>query len=127
MKIYDFLGQHICDNEEELLQILSTRAKNKSNDFELRHEELYPYVAILVNGDKACVHYFRNENDCGHYAYVEENGLSIDGFTTFHIGSEESETQVSNQLVISVGQAYIAAKAFLRTSKMAPELFWYAL
>jgi hypothetical protein len=127
MIIHDFLGQHTCDNEEELLRILSVRAKNKSNDFELCHEEQYPYLAILVNGDKACVHYFLNESDSGHYTYVEENGLSGEGFTTFHIGSEESETQIENRLVIPVEKAYIAAKVFFNERKMTTELLWYAL
>ena len=127
LNIFDFFGQYTCNSETELLQILNNRAKNNSNDFELRHEGPYPYLAMLVNGDKACVHYFLNVNDCGYYASIEDKGLNRDGFTIFHIGSEESGTQVWNRMVIPIEKATIAATAFFHQSKMAPELFWYTL
>lgn len=72
MKVFHFGGQTDCENLEELSNILSSRYQNNSNEFELRGSGEYPFMTILVKDELACVHFFENEDDCGHYAYTNE-------------------------------------------------------
>lgn len=127
MKIYDFYGVYDCKNEEDLLKFLSIRSKNLSNEYELRNNLDFPYMTIMVKEDLACVHFFKDENDCGSFAYISENKFDIDGFTTFNIGSEDAETIVSNKMVIPIEKAYIIAKDFFQTNRKSEKINWFEL
>ncbi len=105
MKVYDFYGEYNCNNEEELLKILKIRSKNMSNEFELRNEAEYPFMTIMVKDDFACVHFFKDVNDAGSYAFSIANEQIKDGYITFNIGSEEAETEISNTMIVSVEQS----------------------
>lgn len=127
MKIYDFYGEYNCNSEDELLKILKIRSRNMSNEFELRNEAEYPFVTILVKDNLACVHFFKNENDAGRYAFSMTNEQVKEEYITFNIGSEDAETEISNRMVISVEQSYIVAKAFFNTNEMSNEVEWFEL
>ena len=70
MIVYEFNGKKECNNLIELQEVLKHRSKGNSNEFELRTELEYPFLTILIKEELACVHYFKDENDCGHYAYT---------------------------------------------------------
>ena len=73
MIVYEFNGKKECNNLIELQEVLKHRSKGNSNEFELRTELEYPFLTILIKEELACVHYFKDENDCGHYAYTDNN------------------------------------------------------
>ena len=73
MIISDFYSEISCNSVVALEQILKKRYKDGSNEFNLESEEGYPKMSILINSIYACVHFFRNEEDCGSYAYNENN------------------------------------------------------
>ena len=124
MIVYSFNGKKECKNKSELLDALKQRSEGNSNDFELRTEQEYPFLSILVKGDLACVHFFENESDCGHYAYTNDNELKED-FIVFNMGSEEFETEISKDLVIPVEQAYIIAEDFYEKKEMSNKVNWF--
>lgn len=126
MIVYEFNGKEECNNLSELLNVLKHRSKGNSNEFELRTEREYPFLTILIKDGLACVHYFKDEDDCGHCAYAEDNGVKED-YVVFNMGSENSETEISKDLVISVEQAYIAAKDFYETHEMTNKMKWIEL
>lgn len=126
MIVYDFTGKEECNNLNDLLNVLKQRSKGNSNEFELRTEHEYPYLTILVKGDLACVHYFEDEDDCGHYAYTDDNEVKED-YIVFNMGSENSETEISKDLVISVEQAYNVAVDFYEKQEMSNKVNWFEL
>ena len=117
MIVYEFNGKKECNNLIELQEVLKHRSKGNSNEFELRTELEYPFLTILIKEELACVHYFKDENDCGHYAYTDNNGLEEE-YVIFNIGSENAESEISKDLVIPVEQAYIVAIDFFETCEM---------
>mgnify|MGYP001219994622 CR=1 FL=1 len=68
----------------------------------------------------------KDENDCGHYAYTDNNGLEEE-YVIFNIGSENAESEISKDLVIPVEQAYIAAIDFFETCEMSKRMKWFEL
>ncbi len=125
MIISDFYSEISCNSVVALEQILKKRYKDGSNEFNLESEEGYPKMSILINSIYACVHFFRNEEDCGSYAYNENKITSQNVF--FHIGNENDETEISNNMVISSKQAINVAKYFFENMSMAKEVKWFEL
>ena len=126
MIVHDFNGKTKCNNLIELQEVLKHRSIKNSNEFELRSELEYPFLIVLIKEEFACVHYFMDENDCGHYAYVDNNGINEE-YIVFNIGSENFETEISKNLVIPVEQAYTAAIDFFNTCKMSEKMKWFEL
>jgi hypothetical protein len=131
MEVYHFGGKTDCNNIEELISVLKCRHGNDRNEFELyiNSTEKYPFMTVLAVNELACVHYFRDEADCGNYAYSDEDSLGIDedGYTTFYSGLPTSETEVSNKLVIPFSLALVAAQDFFLYQKMSEKLNWFEL
>jgi hypothetical protein len=127
MKVFHFGGKTECSNLEDLNSILTNRHENNVNEFELYGDEKYPYLTVLVNDQWACVHYFESEDDCGHYAYCNENLLNEDDYTTFYIGSPTAETEISNNLVIPFSLAIEIAQDFFIHLKMSEKVKWFEL
>lgn len=126
MIVYEFNGRNKCNNLSELQEVLKHRSKKNSNEFELRTELEYPFLTILIKERFACVHYFKDEDDCGHYAYTDNNEIEEE-YIVFNIGSEDSETEISKDLVISVEQAYNVAIDFFNTCEMSEKMKWFEL
>ena len=126
MLVYEFNKKTKCNSLEELLEVLRHRTKNNSNEFEIRTDLGYPYLTILIRDEFACVHYFKDETDCGHYAYIDNNELEEE-YIIFNMGSENSITEISKDLVIPVEQANIAAIDFYNTNEMSTKMKWFEL
>lgn len=126
MLVTDFYEEKNCNTSIELIEALKTRSKTQSNEFELRTDSDYPYMTILIKNEYACVHFFDETNECGYYAYSENNDFK-DDFIIFNIGSETSETEISKDLVISVEQAYEIAIEFLKSLKRSNTVKWFEL
>lgn len=126
MYVYEFDNKIECNSLEDLQEVLRHRSKNNSNEFEIRTDLGYPFLTILVKDEFACVHYFKDESDCGHYAYIDNHELEQE-YIDFNMGSDDSVTEISKDLVISVEQAYIAAIDFYNTRKMSTKMKWFEL
>lgn len=83
-------------------------------------------MTILIKNEYACVLFFDETNECGYYAYSENNDFK-DYFIIFNIGSETSETEISKDLVISVEQAYEIAIEFFKSLKRSNTVKWFEL
>lgn len=127
MVVIEFGKQQQCNSIISLRKVLMHRSKNNSNDFELRTDREYPFMTILVKDEFACVHFFENEFDCGHYAYVDQLDTKINEYTIFNMGSEDDETEISNNLVIPIKKAYMVAEDFFLTNKMSNKVKWFDL
>ncbi len=127
MKVIHFGGEADCENIEALNSILTSRHENDSNEFQLYGSEEYPYITILVSSDWACIHFFEDEDDCGHYAYYANNLLDEDGYTDFYIGSPTARTEISNKLVIPFSLALVAAEDFFLLLKRSDKMQWFEL
>ena len=126
MIVYEFDNETKCNNLEELQEVLRHRSKNNSNDFEIRPDQGFPFLTILIKDEFACVHYFKDETDCGHYAYIDNNEVAEE-YIVFNIGSENSVTEISKDIVIPVEVAYIAAMDFYNTNEMSTRMKWFEL
>lgn len=127
MKVFHFGGETDCKDIEALVSILTSRHENGSNEFQIYSSEGYPYITILVSGKWACVHFFENEDDCGHYAYCDNNLLDENGYTDFYIGSPTAKVEISNKLVIPISLALVAAEEFFLLLKMSDKMKWFEL
>ena len=61
MKIASNSGDHEFQTREETADFIRKSALNPYDDIWICGTEDYPCLAILVNGDLACVHYFLND------------------------------------------------------------------
>jgi len=127
MQVFDFGGKTECKTVEELNLVLANRYGNDANELELYGDQRFPFITILIRGQNACVHYFESEADCGHYAYVDNNELPNDGYTTFYLGSITSETEVSNDLVIPFSLAQTIAHDFFLHLARSEKAKWFEL
>lgn len=127
MLVYEFGGKSQCDGISKLQEILKHRSKNDSNEFELRTDSQYPFLTVLVKKEFACVHFFEDESDCGYYAYLDNHENIREEYIVFNMGSEDSETEISRDLIIPLKQAYIVAEDFFLTNKMSPQVKWFEL
>ena len=125
MIISDFYLEVNCDSIDKLDKILQKRYKNCSNEFSLETEEGFPKLCILVNGIYACVHYFRDEEDCGLYAYTDDK-ITLNNIV-FHIGNENDETEISENMIISNDLAIELARCFFKNQSMSEKVKWFEL
>ena len=126
MIVYEFNGTFECKNLSDLLIVLKHRSSSNSNDFELSTECEYPSLTILIKDDYACVHFFSDENDSGHCACSSEK-CTTENYVVFNIGSEKDLSEISMDIVISVEQAYEAAKCFFEKHEMSEKIKWTSL
>lgn len=61
MNIASNSGDHEFQTKEEAADFIRKSASNSYDDIWIYGEEEYPCLAMLVNGDLACVHYFLND------------------------------------------------------------------
>lgn len=105
MIIESHKGEFECHSWTELENFIKESALNPFDDIWIRREHAYPCLAILVNGEFACVHYFLNDN-----GDMWQSVGSGDEDVTFICGGEESELPAD--AVISIREAIECAKEF---------------
>ncbi|HEX9063133.1 MAG TPA: Imm1 family immunity protein [Clostridia bacterium] len=89
-------------------QIIKRCSRNPFDDIWISGEEEYPSLAILVNEDLACVHYFTLDGDDYQSAGNEES----DGTTEFNAGGQI--TEMPNYTVVPLSLAIECAKQFFK-------------
>lgn len=123
----DFKETTICKSWDALKEILYHKNDKNCNEFRIYNENEYPQLYILVNDDKACVHYFHTQDDCGSYAYCENFTINKRDVTKFYIGSETEATEISNELVIPFSKIFIIAKDFFLSLNKSKNISWFDL
>ena len=129
MRVVCFQGEKKCDTVEELNEVLKLRSEKNSNDFYLIPEETKnePFLEILVKDEWTYVIHFKEGDDPGRYAYVDDNGLDPDGEIVFNIGSMNNIMEMSNQYIISLEKAYEVAREYFITNELSKEVKWFEL
>lgn len=117
----------ICKSWDALKEILYNKNDKNCNEFRIYNENEYPQLYILVNDDKACVHFFRTSNDCGSYAYCENFTINKQNVTKFYIGLGTETTEISNELVIPFSKIFIIAKDFFLSLDKSKNISWFDL
>ena len=110
MLVVDFDGQHQVVDEDALDKQLSRRSSAGVNHFWLYFdEEEYPWLAIAVKQDIACVHFFPKE---GHPGFQSVGSTSANETITFYMTADDT-IEVPQTAVVPINLAMIAAHEFM--------------
>lgn len=105
MKVAKNDGEYICRTVTELLMTIRNSSQMPYDDIWISREAEYPCLAILLNGNLACVHYFLNENgDMWQSAGVYNQD------TEFVAGGVK--TEIPANAVIGIEEALACAEQF---------------
>lgn len=124
MTIYHFGGSKEITSAEELNSILDIRYGNGVNEFLFAGENKYPCLAIMVNGNYATATYMSDSEEGLLQSVGGKTGLSFDESTVFYTGTEDQESQVWNEFVITFEKAKDVANEFLATLKLPTCIEW---
>jgi hypothetical protein len=120
-------GQLTVGNAAELRAALSLRCEG-TNEFTLAHREDYPYLAILVKGDLACVHYFPAESEPGSVVVGAVEGLPLEGQTDLGGGPRSSDRWfIGNHLLVRMETAAAVAEEFRLSASRPSCVTWVDL
>lgn len=122
MHVANQKGDFDYQTKEELENMLRESAKNPYDDIWLNETDAeYPCLAILVNGNYACVHYFLN--DCGD---MWQSAGSYEQDIAFAVNGEPPKPMPGN-CVISLDQAIECMKLFFDTGQRPACIEWREL
>lgn len=98
-------GDFVCQTLAELVALVMSSSQNPFDDIWISGENEYPCLAILLNGELSCVHYFLNGN-----GDMWQSAGDYDKDTLFIAGSEEAE--MPSDAVIGVEKAIECVEEF---------------
>lgn len=127
MIIDDFERTHLCKSWSDLRKILCRRNDNGCNEFRIYNKNEYPQLYILVNDNKACVHFFYTQDDCGSYVCCDDIVINKQDVTKFYIGLGTEATEISNELVIPFSKIFIIVKDFYYYLSKSSNVSWFDL
>ncbi len=107
-----------CYNDNEIEQIIKKYADNPLDDIWISGENEYPCLAILVNEELACIHYFASEKE--HYQSVGNE--ESDDTTKFYAGGEIVE--LPSYTVVPLSLAIECAKQFFKSNNRPSRIKW---
>ena len=108
---------------EELRHVLTQRHEGKFGSFWLVRND-GTRLAVLVNADEACVHYFPRVDHPGFYAIGDSGEWEIQ---VLFLAENYEPMEVPRAMVVRVGAANAAAEEFFLSSKMPPLFNWVEL
>jgi hypothetical protein len=111
----------------ELEIVLAERTANGMNCWWVSFDAMYPCVAILANGNLACVHYHPEDQHPGFQAQGPPIGLNANDQTMFSIDGPNEQIWMPNSSVIDFLTAIRVVRDFLRDQKMSPAVPWLEL
>lgn len=121
MKIFTNAGELEVQTKEELEAVIRKSALNPYDDIWMGGEEKYPCLAILVNGMRACVHFFLNDTgDMWQSAGDQEEDVlfAVHG---------ELPNWMPGSCVVSLDEAIRCAGQFLETGERPDCIDWNEL
>jgi hypothetical protein len=124
MNIYHFGGHIKCLSLDELNSILDSRYGEGVNEFLIAGENKYPCLAVMINGKYATLT-FISESEQGLLQSIGGNvGLNLNETTVFYTGTQDQETQVWNEFVITMEKAKDVANEFFITLNLPKCVEW---
>ncbi len=120
MRITNNKGDFECHSWGELENLIKESALNPFDDIWISGDREYPCLAVLVNADFACVHYFLNED-----GDVWQSVGYGDKDVTFVCGGQESD--IPADCVISIDKAIECAKEFYQSPERPRCIAWREL
>lgn len=113
-------GNFECHTKNELETIIRNSVSNPYDDIWIYDKEEYPCLAILINGNYACVHYFLNDEG-DMWQTIGKSDKNV----IFMSGGEKSEMPANT--VISLEEAIECMKQFYDTLARPNCVEWRAL
>lgn len=120
MRIVNCNGDFECDSWQEVEKLIRRSSLNPLDDIWISKEAEYPCLAILLNGNAACVHYFLNEEG-DMWQSVGYGDRDI----VFESNGDKSEMPANT--VISIEKAIECAKQFYNIQKQPECIEWREL
>ncbi len=129
MRIEDFTRQEHVHSEAELVAILAVRDHRNSNCFWLSFDdEVFPRISISVRNDFAYAHYFPEKGHPGFHTVSNNPHAGLDAMHEFFLyGKDETTIEVMGPALISVPDAILVAKEFLRNRSLPTCVEWFEL
>jgi Immunity protein Imm1 len=129
MKIQDMSSSRFdAADENDVDSILLKRCGQGVNAFWIYHEpRKKPLLLILVNNTLANLHYFPDEKHPGFYSIGKMSSLPADGNTTFFMNNPTEREEVPNDAIVPFADALAAAKEFLTSTELPPNIEWFEL
>jgi len=121
MKIECKLGEVDVCSDSEIEKIILECATGLDEILIYGNNE-FPYLSLLVNGERAVLHYFSSEQ-CGSYQSVGNDG--IDEATKFMIAGDM--WTAPNYAVVPLSSAIECAKQFAKTQQRPSYIGWNEL
>ena len=115
-------GDFECNSWEEIEDFIQKSSSNPYDDIWISEEAgEFPCLAILINGNYACVHYFLEDED-DVWQSVGSGDQDVDFISN---GNEKSSMPAD--AVISLGEALLCAKQFYDTRQQPDCIEWREL
>ena len=128
MVVEDFGGTHEIDGDAQIETLFVTRYGQDVNEFWLYHgTQMRPAVAILANGDLACVHYFPHDGHPGFQSVGPAPGSIPAGRTMFASSTPTEKSSMPNSTVVPFSRALAVAKEFATSTKLPRCIGWFEL
>jgi hypothetical protein len=126
--IEDFGGRCEVNSISDFEDALQKRYGSGVNEYWISHdEEKNPVLALLINGNLSCVHYFPYEGHPGFVCVGNVDGLDKDGFTTFSLQTVEQKQEIWNRHVIPLSKALMVTKDFFASKELPKSIEWNEL
>lgn len=123
-RIEHFGGVVEVDEATSIDNVLGLRYGSGVNEFWIFRESEFPHLAILVNQDRACVHYFPEEGHPGFRSRGEVEGPLDEEYLVFYTNTPQEELTVPAKASVPVDLAIRAAREFFADPRLPPALRW---
>lgn len=123
MLIDHFNGSTDCQTDAEIAALLTQRDAEEENEFWLSQPGGFPCLVLSVSHDRACLHYFADENDPGCQSSGYGQGLDPDGLWYCHTTNGEA-CAIDTTCVLPLTEALAAVWAFIHTGRRPAAIHW---
>lgn len=127
MTIEHFIKTEKVNNVSDIKSILNKKTEKGVNEFIISLDSPYPYIIISVNGNKACLSYFRYDDDPGFHSINNAVKSYENGITIFYTNTEDEEIEVENCAIVTIEQAVKAVEEFFLTEQLPKCIEWEEL
>ncbi|WP_324822877.1 Imm1 family immunity protein [Sinanaerobacter sp. ZZT-01] len=127
MRIEHFEGKNECNHVDDIEEILIRRTDKGVNEFIIRGEHEFPYMAVLVNHDYAYLHYYKADDSPGFRSIGGNINLEKEKDIIFYTNTDQEEVSIETVSVLPSSSAVQAVKQFFETCHMPKCIEWEEL
>ncbi len=125
MQFEHFLGHEICDTATGVDKIFGMTVEGVNEIIISDPSKEYPYLTVLLNGEKAYAVCVTDGESAGFQAYEKDVGNN--GTTIFYVNTPTEELEISNSYLISKEKAKQIVLDFMNTFNMSSSVEWEEL